>query len=494
MDLTFATASELAKLIREQAVSSTEVTRAYLDQIERLNPKLNAICTLDAEHALKQSAEADTALSKGESWGPLHGVPITFKDIFETADFKTTAGYIPLKDYVPKQDATVVARLRGAGAIVLGKSNLAELAGDYQSKNSLFPAVNNPWNVNYTPGGSSGGSAAAVAAGLTALDFGNDFAGSIRQPAHFCGVYGLKPTDRRISLAGAIAELPDAPICMRQMMTVGCLARSLEDIRLSFSLIAGADPQRPDVPPVPLDTPSGKPLSALKVAWIDEWPEAPVWSEIREQMHRVVDQLVNQNIQLQQWVPECFDLSKILNLYLRLAAYASGSAQPKNRHTAKLGLPQIFRTATQGDKFLRQLCNFRRVLPEMLRPTLQGYFEVLTERDHFTAQLDTALQEWDVWITPVAATAAFTHQPSWNAIDIDGIDYPYAAANGAYVMPFNFSGHPAVVIPVGQTAEGLPMGLQIVGKRWKEMELIAIAQQIDNVIGGFKQPPLAVEN
>ena len=489
-DITFLSASELASKIRDRTLSSTEVVTAYLNKIEKHNPALNAICTLDVEGALKKASEADAASEQGESWGKLHGVPITLKDMFETAGLRTTAGYVPLKDYVPEQDATVVSRLRQAGAIVLGKSNMAELAGDYQSSNSLFPRVNNPWNVEYTPGGSSGGSAAAVSAGLSALDFGNDIAGSIRQPAHFCGIYGLKPTDRRISLAGTIPEVPGMPICFRQMMTVGCLARSLEDIQLSFSLIAGADSRRPDVPPVPLDTPSGKPLSALNIAWIDEWPEVPVAGVIRDRIQNIGQQLSSHNAQLEKWSPEEFNISKVLNLYARIAAYISTYSQPRNRHTAKLGLTQIFRTATQGDKSLRQLGDFSKVLPELLRPSLKGYFEALTERDRLTTQIDKALQPWDVWMMPVAATIAFTHRPSWTAVDIDGVDYPHAVANGAYAMPFNLSGHPAIVIPAGLTAEGLPIGLQIVGKRWKELELIVIAKQIDNVIEGFRLPSL----
>ncbi len=489
-DITFLSASELARKIRDRELDSTEVVTAYLNKIEKHNPALNAICTLDSEGALEKAKEADVATGKGESWGVLHGVPITLKDMFETAGLRTTAGYIPLKDYVPKQDATVVSRLRSAGAIVLGKSNMAELAGDYQSSNSLFPTVNNPWNGDYTPGGSSGGSAAAVSAGLSPLDFGNDFAGSIRQPAHFCGVYGLKPTDRRISLAGTIPEVPGMPTCLRQMMTVGCLASSLEDIQLSFSVIAGADPRRPDVPPVPLDTPSGKPLSALNIAWIDEWPQVPVASPLRERIQAIVHQLSSYDVQLERWSPEGFDISKVLNLYMRIAAYVSTCSLPRNKHTIKTGLAQIFRTATQGDKALRQLGDFSQVLPELLRPSLRGYFEALTERDQFTAYMDEALAPWDVWIMPVAATAAFKHRPSWTAINIDGADYPYAVANGAYAMPFNLSGHPAVVIPAGLTAEGLPMGLQIVGKRWKEIELIAIAQQIDDVVKGSYRPSI----
>lgn len=203
-DLTFASAHQLAQMIRDRQVSAVEVIDAHLAKISRHNAQLNAICTLDAENARTRAQEADLALDRGENWGVLHGVPVTIKDIFETAGLRTTAGYIPLKDYIPQQDATIVARLRSAGAIILGKTNMAELAGDFQSTNSLFPRVNNPWHLDYTAGGSSGGSAAAIAAGFSALDLGNDFSGSIRQPAHFCGVYGLKPTDRRISTAGAI--------------------------------------------------------------------------------------------------------------------------------------------------------------------------------------------------------------------------------------------------------------------------------------------------
>jgi amidase len=486
--LTFTPAHELARMICDREVSAVEVLNAYLAQIAKHNSKLNAICTLDEENAYARARLADEALAKGENWGALHGVPITIKDIFETAALLTTAGYIPLQDYIPQQDATVVARLRAAGAVILGKTNMAELAGDYQSTNSLFPRVNNPWNLDYTAGGSSGGSAAAVAAGLSSLDLGNDIAGSVRQPAHFCGVYGLKPTDRRISTAGQIPEVPGMPVCLRQMITVGCFARSLADIRLCFSLIAGSDIRRPDVPPIPLDTPSGKSLQNLKIAWIDEWAEVPVASEIRDAMAAIAQTLSQAGAQIERWLPKNFDLSKTLNLYGRMAAYINIYAQPIDRYNVRRSLKQIFRTATQGDKELRKLGDFSRLLPELLNPRLKGYFEVLTERDRFTAQMDEALEPWNVWLTPVAATPAFTHRPAWSAIEIDGRPYPHAVANGAYTMPFNLSGHPAVVIPIGQTQNGLPIGMQVVGKRWREMELLAIAHQLDQVINAFQHP------
>lgn len=465
----FKSAVELAQLIRDRQVSAIEVLEAHLAQIARYNPKLNAICTLNEANARIRAKQADEALAKGENWGALHGVPVTIKDIFETAGIRTTAGYIPLKDYVPQEDATVVSRLKATGAIILGKTNMAELAADYQSINSLFPSVNNPWNLDYTSGGSSGGSAAAIAAGLSPLDLGNDFGGSIRQPAHFCGVYGLKPTDRRISTAGIIPEVPKMPLCIRQMMTVGCLGRSLADLQLAFSLIVGADSRRPDVPPVPLDTPSGKALKNLKIGWIDEWTDVPVASDIRKAMQNVAQTLAQIGAQVERWQPQTFDISKIINLYMRMAAYNTTYAQPQDRYNLKRSLALITRSATQGDKKLRQLGDLSRCLPEVLNPSLKGYFETLTERDRLIAQLDFELEPWDVWLVPVAATAAFTHRPAWSAVEIDGRSYPYGVANGAYTMPFNVSGHPAIAVPIGQTKDGLPIGMQIVGKRWRAL-------------------------
>ncbi|MBD3885928.1 amidase [Phormidium tenue FACHB-886] len=488
-NLVWKPAVELAQMIRDRQLSAIELLDAHLKQIAQHNSKLNAVCTLDEENARIRAKQADEALARGENWGALHGVSVTIKDIFETAGLRTTAGYIPLKNYIPQQDATAVARLKAAGAIVLAKTNMAELAGDYQSTNPLFPRVNNPWNVEYTAGGSSGGSAAAVAAGLSPLDIGNDIAGSVRQPAHFCGIYGLKPTDRRISTAGMIPEVPGMPYCLRQMMTVGCFARSIEDLRLCFSLIAGADSRRPDVPPIPLDHPSGKPLNNLKIAWTEQWAEVPVASDIRTAMQQVIKTLDQSGAQVHPWLPEGFDLSAIFNLYSRMAAYINRYAQPADRYNFQRSLKLIVRTATQGDKKLRALGDFSRVLPELLNPSLKGYFEALTERDRFIAQLDTALESWDVWLIPVAATPAFTHRPAWNAVEINERSYPHGVANGAYTMPFNLSGHPAIVIPIGQTSNGLPIGIQIVGKRWKEMELLAIAQELDAVIGGFRSPP-----
>jgi amidase len=230
-------------------------------------------------------------------------------------------------------------------------------------------------------------------------------------------------------------------------------------------------------------------LPKLKIAWIDEWDEVPVDVEIKAAIQQAVGELDRADASVERWLPPEFDLATALTLYGRMAAYVNNYAQPKDRYNIRRSLTLLWRTATQGDGELRQLGNFARFLPELLSPSVKGYFETQTERDRFTTQLDRSLAEWDVWLMPVAATTAFTHRLAWSAIDVNGRSYPHSVANGAYTIPFNLSGHPAVVIPIGQTANGLPIGMQIVGKRWQEMELLSIAQEIDRVVGKFQQPP-----
>ena len=487
-ELTFLSAYQLAQGIREGNFSAVEVLEAHLEKIGKHNSKLNAIATLDAERASQRATEADEALAKGENWGALHGVPITIKDTLETSGLLTTAGYKPLKEYIPQQDATVVARLRQAGAIILAKTNPAEMASDFQSTNNIFGRVNNPWNLNYTAGGSSGGSAAAVAAGFSPLDMGNDVSGSVRQPAHFCGVYALKPTDRRVPTTGHIPEAPGMPKCIRQMMAIGSLARSIEDLQLWLSLVVGNDPRQPDIPPVPLDTPSTKSLQNLKIAWMDGWEEIPVASAIQTAIRAIANKLDRVGVNVEQWTPANFDLKEAFQVCNQLTAFNFIYSQPADFDAASKAIPVMFREATQGDRELRNLSNLSHFLPTLLNPTLKGYFETLTKRDRLITQMDEALKPWDVWLCPVAMTAAFTHRPKGAAVEIDERKVPYFLASGAYTMLFNLTGHPVVVMPIGQTKTRLPIGMQIVGKRWQEMELLAIAKEINKVVGKFQHP------
>ena len=483
-ELVFAPAYQLARMIKQGEVSSVELLEAYLDQISEHNSKLNAICTLN-EQALETAKRADEALAKGENWGLLHGVPITIKDTFETAGLRTTAGYKPLKNYIPTEDATAVSRLRKAGAIIIGKTTPSQLAGDYQGINDIFPLVNNPWNLEYTPGGSTSGGAAAVIAGFSAFELGSDNGGSIRHPAHFCGLYGLKPTDRRVPTTGHIGDTTSMDFrCIRQMFTVGGLARSIEDLSLCIKIIAGADNRQPDIPPVPLNQVEEKKLEHLRIAWIDEIPLYPVAREIKSAMQSVRKKLGDAQVNIESWIPK-YDFAAAWEVYYAVGTYNLMYTQPTDLKNASF----MWREATKGDKSLRKLSNIPNVvLPIFLQKSLKGYFAALTERDNLIAQMDRELEQWDVWLCPVAMTAAFTHRAKGAAVEIDGRKVPYMMANGAYLVPFNLTGHPVVVIPIGFTKDGLPIGMQIVGKRWKEMELLSIARKLDEIVGGFDIP------
>src|SRR5256712_10993731 len=240
MDIVFCSTTQVAAAIRAGGVSATEVLEAHLAQIATHNPVLNAVVTMDAEQAHKRAREADKALARGEVWGPLHGVPFTLKDAHATAGMRTTTGFPPLANYVPQEDSTVTARLKAAGGILIGKTNVPVMLADYQSNNPIFGRTKNPWNIERTPGGSSGGAAAALASGMTPFEIGTDLAGSIRIPTHFCGLFGLKPTEQRVPLTGLIPGLP-TPRSVRIMSCIGPMARTVEDLALLYAIIAGPD-------------------------------------------------------------------------------------------------------------------------------------------------------------------------------------------------------------------------------------------------------------
>src|SRR5215467_9674156 len=290
MDIVFSSTTQLATAIRAGHVSATEVLEAHLAQIDKHNPALNAIITMGAERAHERAREADEALARGEIWGPLHGVPFTLKDAPATAGMRTTTGFPPLADYVPTVDSTVTARLKAAGGILVGKTNVAMMLADYQSNNPIFGRTNNPWNIERTPGGSSGGAAAALAAGMTPFEIGTDLSGSIRLPAHFCGVFGLKPTEHRVPLTGLIPGLP-GPRPVRIMSCVGPMARTVEDLALLYSIIAGPDGRDTEVQPVPIDEVPQLALKQLRVGFTPTFSGLPVATEVRAAVEELAKQL-----------------------------------------------------------------------------------------------------------------------------------------------------------------------------------------------------------
>ena len=490
MNIVFATASQLSQMIRDREVSAVEVLDAYLKQIAKYNHQVNAIATLNTEKAKLRAVEADEALAKGENWGALHGVPITIKDLLATADLTTTAGYSLLRNYIPTENATTVARLKTAGAVILGKTNTPQFGEDYQTKNPLFGRTNNPWNLDYTVGGSSGGSASAVAAGFSALDLGSDLGGSIRLPAHYCGVYGFMPTDGRVSTAGHIPPLPGTARYVRQMLRIGPLARSIEDLQLCISLIASTDNQQPAIPPVPLDEPANQQLSELRIAWTYGYDFLPISQDTRSCLQNLINCLTNAGCNLSESYPSNSEWSEILANYGILSffeLFASTSSFKDLIRGFQFALKNQFLALTQTTY---KSSPFSQKTNRAFPPSLAKYKAILADRDRAMAMMDRFMDKWDAWICPVSLSPAFPHCNFGQPIEVDGVKIPYLLACGGYTMPLNFTGSPVVVIPIGQSKIGLPIGVQIVGKRWEDRNILAIAKEIDRVASKFRSPPL----
>ncbi len=482
--LVFQTVGQLAGRIRSREVSSVEVLEAHLRQIRAHNPALNAIATLDEGPALERAGEADEALARGETWGSLHGVPVTIKDSFETAGLKTTSSYKPLAGYRPQKDATVVARLRGTGAILLAKTNMPELAVDIQSASPLFGRANNPWDLERTPGGSTGGGAAAVAAGLSPLEIGSDIGGSIRIPSHFCGLFGFKPTEHRVPQSGHLPNLPGDPKTVRHMAAYGPLARSVEDLRLCLSVISGPDGRDWEVPPVPLEEGPDRPLEEAAFAWTDDFGGVPVTADTRAALGKMAQSLSDQGCRVERLNPPGFDFTAAWRAFGEIVGTETGANLPLPlRIIGALAAPilsrkdPLFRAMMRGFQF-----------------DMRRYMKALTLRDSLIGALDRFLADRDAWICPVSATPAFKHKrPAarlpGQSIEVDGLKIPYWVAGVSYTSVFNLTGNPVVVLPVARSAEGLPIGVQVVGRRWQDMRLLNLTQKVAEVTGPFQRPP-----
>src|SRR5436190_3517827 len=349
--LTSLTATELTAAIRDRRISAIEALDAHLAQIARHNPTLNAVVTLDEEGARRRAREADEALARGELWGPLHGLPMTLKDGHSTAGMRTTAGYPPLASYVPTEDGTVAARLKTAGAIIIGKTNVSQQLMDIQSNNPIFGRTDNPWNLERTSGGSSGGACAALATGMTPLEVGSDFGGSIRIPSAFCGVFGLKTTEHRVSMAGHIPSLPGVPRTNRIMWSIGPLARSVEDLALAHRIIAGPDPRDPDVPPItPPEQPPLK-LAGLRVAWARTFPGVPVAGAISGAIEGLASELDGLGARVEEVLPDV-DFGQLARTRTVLSRAARVTFAPTEEEPIET-LPDYFAAQDRRDDFIR---------------------------------------------------------------------------------------------------------------------------------------------
>ena len=455
MDLVFSSTTELAAAIRDRKISAVEALDAHLAQIDRHNEAVNAVINLDWEGARDRAKKADATQARGDALGPLHGVPFTLKDSHETAGMKTTVGFPPFADYVAREDSPVVARLKAAGGVLIGKTNVATMLGDWQSSNPLFGRTNNPWDLSRTAGGSSGGAAAALCAGMTPFDVGTDMQASTRLPAAFCGVYGLKPTEHRVSLAGAFPDPGGAARSVRLMSCLGPMARSVDDLALIYKIIAGPDGRDTDLAAVPVEDIAAVDLNKLHIAFAPTFPGFPVGAAIS---------------------------GAVENLARQLASEGATVAE------AKLPDLDLHDDLAEGGALIGMMLEAAQPQPPEQPTPISRWFEALARRDRSILAWDRFFETCDALLCPVAMTTAFPHCEPGTPITVDGQEQSYWMLP-AYGAVFNYSGHPALTVPCGQDRNSLPIGLQLVGKRWSESRLLGIARAIEPLTRGFRRPP-----
>ena len=452
-------ATRLAAAIGARELSSRELLALYLDRIERLDPGINAVVTLDAEGAERAAAAADERTARGEPLGPLHGLPITVKDAQATAGMRSTGGGTELAENVPAQDADAVALVRGAGAIVFGKTNVPRWSADMQSYNDLFGTTNNPWATARTCGGSSGGSAASTACGFTSFELGGDSGGSIRIPAHFCGVYSIRPTSGVIPAGGGIYAAPveDAP--HDPFGVIGPLARAPEDLDLLMSVLAAPDPV--DAPAWRIEMPAAEQTSLADYRigiWLDD-PFCPVEREYSALLRAAADALTTAGARVEEARP--VDFEQQFDVYWQLGAAASP-------------------------------LDAAYLAPDEQQLTHADFLRLSREQERLDRDWASWFERFDLMLCPVVASAAFRHDHGEDmiarTIEIDGKPRPYldsARWTGLTGGPRL----PVVAAPIGRTAAGLPVGVQIAAPRYHDRRAIRAATLLGELLGGYETPP-----
>ncbi len=481
-DIAFRSATELAALIRSREISSVELLQHFLGRVEKYNPALNAIIAMQPEAAMARAKAADAALAKNQSWGPLHGVPITIKDALEVTGMPTTGGATELHDHRPTQNAVAVQRLVDAGANIFGKTNLPVYSGDLQSYNKLFGTTNNPWDTNRTPGGSSGGAAAAVAAGLTGMELGSDIGGSVRTPAHFCGIYGHKPSYGLIPPRGHIPG-PPGSVSEADINSLGPLARSHEDLHLAVNIMAGSDPLLGPSRPAGLPAATDKPLKALRIAaWLDD-PACPVDGATRDRLQSLVDALAKAGATINDKARPDFDSKKAFATYTRLLMGVMAASFPE---AARERFNAVARNADPNDT------SFVTNAAIGATQNHRHWLSANEARMRLRAKWAELFQDYDVLLCPVSPTPAFAHDQSENQmarmVTINGRPFPYMEQifwAGIVGMAYL----PSTSTPIGRSPAGLPIGVQIVGPYWGDLTTIRVAGLLREVTEGFVPPP-----
>ncbi len=479
----FKTAVECSAALRARQVSAVELAQDAIARIERHDAKINAVCVRDFERGLDAARAADAALARGET-SPLLGLPMTVKESYNIAGLPTTWGFPPQKDFKPSEDALAISRVKRAGAVILGKTNVPAGLGDWQSYNDIYGTTSNPYDLGRTPGGSSGGSAAALAAGYGSLSLGSDIGGSLRVPAFHCGVYAHKPTFNLVPLRGHTPP-PFPPIPLdRDMAVIGPMARSAADLALLLDVIAGPDPldsgtaYRLALPP-----PRHGDLKDFRVLLVDGDPLLPTNKDVRGAIEKLAGNLGKAGVSVRRASPLLPDFAVSSRLYMRMlmsflaAFFPAGEIARVQAAAAQLPSDDVSLAA------------------ERLRGMILSHRDWVSDdgaRAGLRAQWRELFRSFDAVICPIMPTPAYPHDHSpeqeMRRIDIDGKDYPYPdqlAWPGVATLP----GLPATAIPIGLSPQGLPVGVQIVGPWLEDRTPLKLAELVEREFGGFVPPP-----
>jgi len=450
----FKTATELTETIQNGDITSVELLDIYVERIQRYNKNINAVVALNIEEARKRASEADKALAQGQYWGPLHGLPITIKDVIEVTGMPTASGDPALKDHIPKHNAIAVQRLIDAGAIVFGKTNVPFHAADFQSFNEVYGTTNNPWDLSKTPGGSSGGSAAALSAGFTSLELGSDIGGSIRFPSHYTGVYGHKTTFGIVPRYGHIPPMPGKipPHIMPKipLFVFGPLSRSAEDLELALEILTSPGKTEKNISKPQLLPPRKQNFGDYRVAvWFtDSYPAAEIDADVLASLKKAVDKLRGAGLHIDEEARPDFTLKDDFEIWWGFREQRLAKKRPGKELIAK-----------QKDHQLKWADFFKR---------------------------------YDILLTPVALTVAFPHDhsepKSSRTLSVNGKERAYLE-NICWTACAVVSGLPATVAPVGLSESGHPVGIQIISARLEDRTTIAFAKDLSKLIGGFEAPP-----
>ncbi len=450
----------LARRLRRGETSCVDVVVEHLARIDEVNDALNAVVARNDECALSAARDADSGLAAGDPVGPLHGVPITIKDSIDTADFVTTAGTEGFRNRVPERDASVVARLREAGAIVIAKTNTPEFTFGLGTRNTIHGRTNNPYDLTRSPSGSSGGSAAIVAAGGSALDIGSDIGGSIREPAHVCGLAGLKPTNGRIPLTGHWPPVSFG--ACGTMLTIGPLARSVADLELVLNAVAGPDGDDPNCSPVALRPSASVDPSALRVAWFLHTGAVRPAPHVAEAVRAAVGALGDAGAVTGEHFP--VELDEAMDIYVQLMAANSPDAFRRLLDRAGTGVPgpdlaASIRSApsVSAADLARAIEDSARIRAKLLRRTITDF---------------------DAIVCPVAPFSAQPHDSVENA--------KYEL--WSYEAPVNLLGWPSAVVRAGSSPDGMPVGVQVIAPPWREDIALRLASIVESSFGGFVAP------